>query len=109
MDKKLITLTDGTKIEVKVNFMTLYLIKKSGLDRVINKKHLSESENMEAAAKLVYVILRSNGMKVDKEEAMILTPMDPEEIRTLFEEFGKRVEKYKKKEQVKTKAYPKKR
>lgn len=109
MDKKLITLTDGTKIEVKVNFMTLYLIKKSGLDRVINKKHLSESENMEAAAKLIYVILRSNGMKVDKEEAMILTPMDPEEIRMLFEEFGKRVEKYKKKEQAKTKTYPKKR
>lgn len=109
MDKKLITLTDGTKIEVKVNFMTLYLIKKSGLDRVINKKHLSESENMEAAAKLIYVILRSNGMKVDKEEAMILTPMDPEEIRTLFEEFGKRVEKYKKKEQAKTKTQPKKR
>lgn len=109
MDKKLITLTDGTKIEVKVNFMTLYLIKKSGLDRVINKKHLSESENMEAAAKLIYVILRSNGMKVDKEEAMILTPMDPEEIRMLFEEFGKRVEKYKKKKQAKTKTYPKKR
>ena len=109
MDKKLITLTDGTKIEVKVNFMTLYLIKKSGLDRVINKKHLSESKNMEAAAKLIYVILRSNGMKVDKEEAMILTPMDPEEIRTLFEEFGKRVEKYKKKEQAKTKTQPKKR
>lgn len=39
MDEKIITLTDGTKLEVKVNFMTLYLIQKHGLDKVINKRH----------------------------------------------------------------------
>lgn len=59
MDEKIITLTDGTKLEVKVNFMTLYLIQKHGLDKVINKEALSEDENMEAAAKLIYIILRS--------------------------------------------------
>lgn len=97
MDEKIITLTDGTKLEVKVNFMTLYLIQKDGLDKVINKETLSEDENMEAAAKLIYIILRSNGLKVDEDEALILTPMDPEVIRELFDEFGKKVEKYKKK------------
>ena len=56
MDEKIITLTDGTKLEVKVNFMTLYLIQKHGLDKVINKEALSEDENMEAAAKLIYII-----------------------------------------------------
>lgn len=97
MDEKIITLTDGTKLEVKVNFMTLYLIQKHGLDKVINKEALSEDENMEAAAKLIYIILRSNGLKVDEDEALILTPMDPEAIRELFDEFGKQVDKYKKK------------
>lgn len=97
MDEKIITLTDGTKLEVKVNFMTLYLIQKHGLDKVINKEALSEDENMEAAAKLIYIILRSNGLKVDEDEALILTPMDPEVIRELFDEFGKKVDKYKKK------------
>lgn len=104
MDEKIITLTDGTKLEVKVNFMTLYLIQKHGLDKVINKEALSEDENMEAAAKLIYIILRSNGLKVDEDEALILTPMDPEVIRELFDEFGKKVDKYKKKKQQKESA-----
>lgn len=97
MDEKIITLTDGTKLEVKVNFMTLYLIQKHGLDKVINKEALSEDENMEAAAKLIYIILRSNGLKVDEDEALILTPMDPEVIRELFAEFAKRLINIKKK------------
>lgn len=104
MDEKIITLTDGTKLEVKVNFMTLYLIQKHGLDKVINKEALSEDENMEAAAKLIYIILRSNGLKVDEDEALILTPMDPEAIRELFDEFGKKVDKYKKRSHKKESA-----
>ena len=71
------------------------------VERVINKEALSEDENMEAAAKLIYIILRSNGLKVDEDEALILTPMDPEVIRELFDEFGKKVDKYKKKEATK--------
>lgn len=43
----------------------------------------------------------SNGLKVDEDEALILTPMDPEVIRELFDEFGKKVDKYKKKEATK--------
>ena len=112
MDEKLITLTDGTKLEVKVNFLTLYMIQKNGLAKILTGKkenELSEDENMEAAAKLIHVILRSNGLKVDEEEAMLLTPMDPKEIRLLFDEFGKKVEKYKKKEQAKKTRPPKRR
>ena len=93
MDEKLITLTDGTKLEVKVNFLTLYMIQKNGLAKILTDKkenELSEDENMEAAA-------------------MLLTPMDPKEIRLLFDEFGKKVEKYKKKEQAKKTRPPKKR
>ena len=105
MNEKLITLTDGTKLEVKVNFLTLYMIQKNGLGNILNNKSeeeikkLSDDENMEMAAKLIHVILRSNGLKVDEEEAMMLTPMNPEEIQNLFEEFKVKVEKYKKKEQ----------
>lgn len=99
MDEELVTLTDGTKLDVKVNFYTLYLIQKNGLDKVLSKKELTEDENTEAAAKLVYIILRSNGLKVDEEEAMMLTPMDPIEIKKIFQKFGENVEKYKKKEQ----------
>lgn len=109
MDEKIITLTDGTKLEVKVNFMTLYLIQKHGLDKVINKEALSEDENMEAAAKLIYIILRSNGLKVDEDEALILTPMDPEVIRELFDEFGKKVDKYKKRSHKKNQPQTRKR
>ena len=108
MGEKLITLTDGTKLEVKVNFLTLYMIQKNGLAKILTGKkenELSEDENMEAAAKLIHVILRSNGLKVDEEEAMLLTPMDPKEIRLLFDE----VEKYKKKEQAKKTRPPKRR
>ena len=101
MDEKIITLTDGTMLEVIFIFMTLYIIKNNVLDMLINKEALSEDENMEAAAKLIYIILRSNGLKVDEDEALILTPMDPEVIRELFDEFGKKVDKYKKKEATK--------
>lgn len=113
MNERLITLNDGTKLEVKVNFLTLYMIQKSGLGKLLTSKSgkgkakLTDDENIEAAAKLIHIILRSNGMKVDEEEAMLLAPMDPEEIRILFDEFGKKVEKYKKKEQTKH-YYPKK-
>ena len=70
MDEKLITLTDGTKLEVKVNFLTLYMIQKNGLAKILTGKkenELSEDENMEAAAKLIHVIL-SNATYTDGSE-----------------------------------------
>ncbi|MCI5919083.1 MAG: hypothetical protein MRZ75_07170 [Roseburia sp.] len=101
MDEKTIQLTDGTSLEVKVNFATLYYMNKMRLQKLISKKNMSDDDNMEAAANLIYVILRSNGRTVTMDEAMILTPMDIDVLKELFDEFGKKVEKYKKKEQAK--------
>lgn len=100
MKSKLIKLTDGSKLEVKVNFYTLYLVKMNGIDKKLDgrtEEDLTEEENVELAGKLIYVILRSNGLKVDEEEAMMLTPMDADSIREIFEEFEKRLNEYKKK------------
>ena len=55
---------------------------------------------------MIYVILRSNGLKVDEEEAMMLTPMDADSIREIFEEFEKRLNEDKKKEQAKKSVAP---
>ena len=98
MNEKIVTLTDGTKLEIKVNFMTLYMIQKNGLGKFLNRKsekeldNLSDNENMEMAAKLIHAILRSNGLKVDKEEAMMLTPMDPKEIKIFIHKLPVSVE-----------------
>ena len=69
---------------------------------------LTDEENMELAGKMIYVILRSNGLKVDEEEAMMLTPMDAKSIQDIFNEFEKKLKEYKKKEQAKKSVAPKK-
>ena len=109
MKSKLIELTDGSKLEVKVNFYTLYLVKMNGIDKKLDgRDDLTEEENMELAGKMIYVILRSNGLKVHEEEAMMLTPMDTKSIQDIFNEFEKRLKEYKKKEQAKKSVAPKK-
>ena len=106
MKSKLIELTDGSKLEVKVNFYTLYLVKMNGIDKKLDgRDDLTDEENMELAGKMIYVILRSNGLKVDEEEAMMLTPMDAKSIQDIFE---KKLKEYKKKEQAKKSVAPKK-
>lgn len=47
-------------------------------------------------------------MKVDEEEAMMLTPMDAKSIQDIFNEFEKKLKEYKKKEQAKKSVAPKK-
>ena len=120
MKSKLIKLTDGSKLEVKVNFYTLYLWYKKGkqpskyadgiictlqqlfkFDFIITQYYLKKS-----GSSLRNIILRSNGLKVDEEEAMMLTPMDADSIREIFEEFEKRLNEYKKKEQAKKSVAP---
>ena len=70
------------------------------------EEDLTEEENVELAGKLIYVILRSNGLKVDEEEAMMLTPMDADSIREIFEEFEKSSTNNKKKRQAKKSVAP---
>ena len=36
MKSKLIKLTDGSKLEVKVNYYTLYLLKMNGIDKKLD-------------------------------------------------------------------------
>ena len=58
MKSKLIELTDGSKLEVKVNFYTLYLVKMNGIDKKLDgRDDLTDEENMELAGKMIYVIL----------------------------------------------------
>lgn len=101
MKHKVITLTDGSKLEVNVNFATLYYMHKIKISKLLDKEKLTEDQEVELAGRLVFVILRSNGKKVDMDEAMILAPMDTDEIGDLFEEFSDRIEDYKKKQDAK--------
>ena len=102
MDEQDIRLENGELLSVKVNFLTLYLIKKTGIDKLQKKLKTAKKDlNIEIAAKMIYVILRSNGKKVDEEEAMMLVPIDAGEIEKLFIEFKNKMEKLKKKEDMK--------
>lgn len=123
MHSKDIRLTDDSILEIQINFLTLYLIKEKGIDKktaqikrleeklkkIKNKKdpqYLKTSEKLDdiqlqAAAWLIYAILRSNKRKVDFEEALMLCPADPEEIKYLVYEFMEQMEKFKKKEDMK--------
>lgn len=123
MHSKDIRLTDDSILEIQINFLTLYLIKEKGIDKktaqikrleeklkkIKNKKdpqYLKTSEKLDdiqlqAAAWLIYAILRSNKRKVDFEEALMLCPADPEEIKSLVYEFMEQMEKFKKKEDMK--------
>ena len=47
------------------------------------------------------MVKEPDGLKVDEEEAMMLTPMDASSIQDIFDEFEKRLNEYKKKEQAK--------
>lgn len=104
-----IRLTNGELLDVDINFLTLKLITKLKIAKLEKqlKETVDEDEremlSMDIAGKMIYVILRSNGKKVDEEEAMMLIPADVEDIQNLFTEFGEKLEEFKKKEELKQK------
>lgn len=100
---KEIRLTDGTLLEVKINFLTMKLIVDEGIEELSNKVKKKEDKKikMDIAAKLIYIILRSNGKKVDKDEACMLVPADDKIIEELFSEFADKINKFKKKQENK--------
>lgn len=106
---KMITLTDGTTIEAKMNFGTIYYLDQIGGSKLAQKmqkldddgKEVPLTDSMKFAAKLVYAVLRSNGRKVTFDEALTLTPPDPTELLEIVEAYQKEVEKVKKKQQAK--------
>ena len=99
-----VRLVDGSILEIKVNFLTVKLIIDLKIDKLVEKlqkKPDDQKIKMDLASKMIYVILRSNGKKVDEEEACRLVPLDEKEIANLFNEFGERMEKFKKKQENK--------
>lgn len=104
-----IDLMDGTRLEVKFNFGTLYFLTQCGgnalAERIQKKKkkgiEASDIEKMKMSSKVIYSILRSNGLKITEEEAMQLMPPDVEEIQKIFDMFEDELEKQKKKEKAK--------
>ena len=116
-----IRLSNGELISININFYTLKLLAQSDLhslerkiDKLKEKLASTKSEekiqdinneinalSYEMIGKIIYIILRSNGKKVDEEEAMILIPGDVDEIENIFNEFFKKMEEFKKKEESK--------
>lgn len=108
MTEHFIDLTDGTRLDIKVNFGTLYYLQKTrGFNKLAKKiekapEKMTDSENMDACADVIYAILRSNGRSVTFDEALALMPPDPEELKVLLKGFQENYEKYAKKKAVKT-------
>ena len=109
MGGQFVELTDGSRIEVKMNFGTLYYLQQIGgykLARQIErkqrqKKTVNEYESMEFAAKIVYAVLRSNGKEVTFDEALTLMPPDTSSINLVIEAYEKELDKRKKKQESK--------
>lgn len=109
MKGEIIELTDGTRLEVKVNFGTIYYLQKCGGAKLAKrleqkqkkKQNLNDDEQMEFSAKVIYALLRSNGKEITFDEALTLMPVDTESIKAIVDTYSKEVEKIKKKEDAK--------
>lgn len=96
-------------MSVKVNFGTLYYLTMSGGDALAkkiekkqkNKQRISEREQMEFSAKIVYALLRSNGREVTFDEAISLMPSDADEMKRVIDAYSAEVERLKKKQESK--------
>lgn len=114
-----INLTDGTRLEAKLNFGTIYHLQKcKGFYRITRKMRkaeekgipkenaLTEAESFDMAADIIYAILRSNGKQVTFDEALALVPPGAEEIESLLDAFQAEYDEYSKKKQAKRFATP---
>lgn len=100
-------LTDGTRMQININFGTLFYLQKTpGYYRVSKKfekdpEKVSDAEKFDMAAKLIYAIIRSNGRTVNFDEALALVPPDTNQIEALLKAFQEQYQKYSKKKQAK--------
>lgn len=104
MKEHFIDLTNGERLEINVNFGTIYYLQKcKGFYRIMKKvqekKKLQYQESMDVSADIVYAVLRSNGKTVTFDEALSLVPPDPEQLKDMLTGFQKEYEKYSKKKQ----------
>lgn len=108
MKERFIDLQDGTRLEVKINFGTLYYMQEIGANNLAKKidklkkqnKKVSDTDSMRIAAKIIYAVLRSNGKKVTFDEALMLMPIDTEEIKELVEAYTEEINRIKKKQEA---------
>lgn len=115
MTERFIDLTDGTRIEMKVNFGTLYYLQKCkgfyGLVKRLDKKKEkgqdpSPEEAFDISADIVYALLRSNGRAVTFDEALALVPPDIDDLSKILEDYQAEYDRYSKKKQAKTLTMP---
>lgn len=102
MKEHFIDLTNGERLEINVNFGTIYYLQKcKGFYRIMKKvqekKKLQYQESMDVSADIVYAVLRSNGKTVTFDEALSLVPPDLEQLKDMLTGFQKEYEKYSKK------------
>lgn len=99
-----IKLLDGTTLEIKVNFLTIKLIKDLGIEKkmdALRKNPKNTNLEFDIVAKMIYAIIRSNGRKIDEEEALALIPLDIDEIKKLMQQFHEECDDFKKKQEQK--------
>ena len=110
MTERFVNLTDGTRIEVKVNFGTLYYLQKCrgfySLSKRLEKKkekgiNPSPGEAFDVSADIIYALLRSNGKMVTFDEALSLVPPDIDDLTKILDDFQEEYERYSKKKQAK--------
>lgn len=120
MKEHFIDLTDGTRLQIKLNFGTIYYLQKcKGFYRISKKvekaakkgipqeQALTGTESFDMAAMIIYAILRSNGRPVKFDEALSLVPPDTEDLTEMLDGFQAEWERYSKKKQAKTMTHPK--
>lgn len=120
MKEHFIDLTDGTRLQIKLNFGTIYYLQKCKGFYQISKKvgeaekkgipqkrALTKTESFDMAAMIIYAVLRSNGRPVKFDEALSLVPPDTEDLTELLDGFQAEYDRYSKKKQAKSMTYPK--
>lgn len=100
--KRVIYLTDGSALDIKVNFATIYWMNEIGMISNGEIKDLSGEDEIDIMAKLIYVILCSNGRRVSFEEAIELMPIDETAIQDTIEEFQIQMQRYNKKKEARS-------
>ena len=109
-----ILLSNGELLQIKINFMTLYLIRKEKVDKATQRLKFKETrlkgmksknskeyrdlnekindQQMDIAAQMIYVILKSNKKNITFEDALMLCPADTSQIQKLIDSFAKQWE-----------------
>lgn len=107
MTDRFIDLTDGSRLEAKINFGTLYYLQNNGGSSIAKridakkkktKREPSDNDKMEFTARVIHAILRSNGRQVTFDEALMLMPPDPECMQAIIDAYQEEMEKIKKKQ-----------